>query len=132
MKIAAVTGDGQSISQHFGQATFYQVITVQDGQIIDMQLREKPGHMHFSNQPHHDHSAGQPHGFDPASRDRHARMAEAIADCQVVLCGGMGRGAFQSLQEQGIEPLLTDIRSIEEAVQAYLEGRLINLTGRLH
>ncbi|HLE14554.1 MAG TPA: NifB/NifX family molybdenum-iron cluster-binding protein [Anaerolineales bacterium] len=132
MKIAAITDDGQSISQHFGRASHYLVLTIKAGQITNKELREKLGHTHFSNEPHGDHQPGQPHGFDPADQDRHARMAEAIADCQVVLCGGMGAGAFRSLQEREIEPILTDIPSIEAAVQAYLEGRIINLTDRLH
>jgi predicted Fe-Mo cluster-binding NifX family protein len=132
MKIAAVTDDGRSISQHFGRASNYLVLTIQDGQVMDRELREKFGHSQSGNQPQDVHMPGESHGFDPASQDRHTRMAEAIADCQVLLCGGMGAGAFQSLGERGIEPILTDIPLIEEAVQAYLSGRIINLTDRIH
>jgi predicted Fe-Mo cluster-binding NifX family protein len=132
MKIAAVTDDGQSINQHFGRASYYLVLTVEDGKIADRELRKKPGHSEFSNQPHNVHMHGESRGFDPAAQDRHTLMADAIADCQVVLCGGMGAGAFQSLNERGIEPVLTDIPQIEDAVQAYLDGRIVNLTNRLH
>ncbi len=34
MKIAAVSEDGVTISQHFGRAPFYVVVTVEDGKIV--------------------------------------------------------------------------------------------------
>jgi hypothetical protein len=95
-------------------------------------LRDKLGHAHFANEPHDPGPAGQPHGIDPAAQNRHARMAESIADCEALLCGGMGMGAYQSLQDRGIRPVVTDIESIDEAVMAYVEGRIIDQVDRLH
>lgn len=133
MKIAVITDDERTISQHFGRAPYYVVVTIENGQIIDRERRDKLGHAHFSNEPHeHDHRSGERHGFDPAAQDRHARMAEAIADCDVLLCGGMGAGAYQSMQARGIQPVVTDLRSIDEAIAAYLEGRLVDRVDRLH
>lgn len=133
MKIAVITDDERTISQHFGRAPYYVVATIENGQIIDRERRDKLGHAHFANEPHeHDHRAGERHGFDPAAQDRHARMAEAIADCDVLLCGDMGAGAYQSMQARGIKPLVTDLRSIDEAIAAYLEGRLVDRVDRLH
>ena len=34
MKIAAVTEDNITISQHFGRAPFYVVVTVENGKIV--------------------------------------------------------------------------------------------------
>lgn len=34
IKIAAVSDDGQTISQHFGRAKYYTVLTIENGQII--------------------------------------------------------------------------------------------------
>jgi predicted Fe-Mo cluster-binding NifX family protein len=133
MKIAAITDDGKTISQHFGRAMHYLVVTVEDGQITDRELRDKMGHSHFANEPHHQGEVhGQQHGFDAAAQDRHARMAQSIADCQVLLCRGMGAGAYQSMQVQGIRPIVTDIADIEEAVKAYIDGRIIDHTEHLH
>jgi predicted Fe-Mo cluster-binding NifX family protein len=58
-------------------------------------------------------------------------MAEAISDCQVVLAGGMGWGAYEAMRGYGIEPIVTDIKSIYEAVLLYLKGKLPNLVERL-
>ncbi len=132
MKIAAITDDGQTISQHFGRAAHYLVLTVENGQIVNRELRDKLGHSHFANEPHEPGAPGQPHGFDPAAQDRHARMAEAIADCEVLLCGGMGAGAYQSMQARGIKPVVADVRAIDAAVKAYLEGKLVDRVDRLH
>ena len=131
MKIAVITDDERTISQRFGRAPYYLVATVNDGQVIEWQRRDKLGHVHFANEPH-EHPTGERHGFDPASQDRHSRMAEAIADCAVLICGGMGAGAYESMQARGIKPIVTDIRSIDEAVQAYLAGNLVDQVERLH
>ena len=133
MKIAAITDDGRTISQHFGRAPYYLVATVENGTIVNREMRDKLGHAHFANESHEgDSSTGQPHGFDPAAQSRHARMAEAIADCQALLCGGMGAGAYQSMVERGIKPVVTDVVSIDEAVTAYIEGKIVDRTDRLH
>ncbi len=124
MKIAAITDDGKTISQHFGRARYYLVVTVEDGKVQSQERRDKAGHHSFA--PHEvaeKHPAG-PHGFDPASRSRHGQMLASIQDCQVLLAGGMGLGAQRSLEEVGIRPVLTDVEDIQEAVQAFLEGRL--------
>jgi predicted Fe-Mo cluster-binding NifX family protein len=59
-------------------------------------------------------------------------MAAAISDCEVMIVGGMGRPAYASLKARGIEPIITSLRDIDEAVQAYIDGTLDNLMERLH
>ena len=130
MKIAVVTEDEKTISQHFGMAPLYMVLTVEDGKITGKEKRAKMGHGQFGGQ-HGAHPAG-PHGFDAASQNRHAGMAEAIKDCQVLITGGMGMGAYYSLKDYKIEPVITDVRNIEDAVKQYIEGKLPNQTERLH
>ncbi len=132
MKIAAITDDGQTISQHFGRAQYYLVTTVENGQIVNRELREKLGHAHFTNQPHPKERPGQPHGMDTASHNKHLQMAEAIADCEALLCRGMGMGAYESMRALGIRPVVTDIAIIEEAVKAYIEGNIVDQVERLH
>ena len=59
-------------------------------------------------------------------------MAETIADCQILLAGGMGWGAYDSLKNNNIEPIATDVKDIDEAVQRYIDGELENIMERLH
>lgn len=132
IKIAAITDDGKSISQHFGRAAYYLVATVQDGQIVQRELRNKLGHAHFANEPHAGDQPGQPHGMDAVSHNKHVQMAEAIADCQALLCRGMGMGAYESMKAVGIRPVVTDISEIDAAVMAYVNDELVDHVDRLH
>jgi predicted Fe-Mo cluster-binding NifX family protein len=132
MKIAVITDDGNTISQHFGRAQYYLVATVENGKITARELREKLGHAQFANEPHPVEKPGQPHGMDPASHNRHLQMAVAIADCEALLCRGMGMGAYESMKTRGIRPIVTDIASIDEAVMAYVEGKIVDQVERLH
>lgn len=135
MKIAAVSEDGVTISQHFGRAPFYIVVTVEEGKIIARERRDKMGHAQFAGEPHvEDGGRADPrgHGFDPAAQTRHARMAAAIADCDVLLARGMGAGAYASMEQAVIRPILTDIPSIDEAVQAVICGEIEDHTEWLH
>lgn len=132
MKIAAVSEDGITISQHFGRAPFYIVVTIENNQIVSKEKRDKMGHAHFAGEPHAEGEDPRGHGFDPAAQSRHASMAAAIADCQVLLARGMGAGAYESMRQANIQPVVTDIARIEDAVQAYLEGTLVDHNEKLH
>lgn len=140
MKIAVITDDEQTISQHFGRAPYYLVFTVENGQIVGKALRSKLGHRQFASEPHdhhedhHDEHGPDPrgHGFGPHADRRHARMAEAIADCEVLIVRGMGRGAYLAMQQANITPVVTDIVEAEAAVKAYLEGSLVDHVDKLH
>ncbi len=132
MKIAAVSEDGITISQHFGRAPFYIVVTVENKTIVAKEKRDKMGHAHFAGEPHAEGEDPRGHGFDPAAQSRHASMAAAIADCQVLLARGMGAGAYESMRQAKIQPIVTEIANIDEAVQAYLAGELVDHTEKLH
>jgi predicted Fe-Mo cluster-binding NifX family protein len=132
MKIAAITDDGTTISQHFGRAQYYLVATVENGQIVNRELRNKLGHTHFVDLPHPEEQPGQPHGMDPVSHNKHLQMAEAIDDCEALLCRGMGMGAYESMKERGIRPVVTDIAIIDDAVTAYVGGNIVDQVEKLH
>ena len=132
MKIAVISEDGTTISQHFGRALYYVVVTVEDGEVLDKETREKAGHHSFAHQHQEHDTPGERHGFGAGAQSRHAAMAEAIADCKVLIAGGMGWGAYENMTSRGIETIVTDIKNIDEAVKLYLEGKLINLQQLLH
>jgi predicted Fe-Mo cluster-binding NifX family protein len=133
MKIAAITEDGKTISQHFGRAPQYMVVTVEEGRILQRELRDKLSHAHLKDEDHgHHDEAGAPHGFGPAADNRHGRMAEAIADCEALLCRGMGQGAYENMKSRNIRPVVTDIIDIDEAVAAYISGQIVDHVERLH
>jgi predicted Fe-Mo cluster-binding NifX family protein len=130
MKIAVISEDGNTISQHFGRAPFYVVVTVEDGKIVGKETRDKTGHHAFAAHP--DPAPGERHGYGAGAQSRHDSMMESITDCSVLIAGGMGWGAYDSLRSYNIQPIVTDIETIDEAVKLYLEGELLNLMERLH
>lgn len=131
MKIAAISDDGATISQHFGRAPYYVVSTVEEGKIVARETRPKAGHHTFaaSEAPL---APGERHGYDADAQDRHRSMAFPLADCQVLLAGGMGWGAYEGMRSSGIETIVTDVADIEQAALLYLQGRLPNLMEKLH
>lgn len=133
MKIAVASDDGKTISQHFGRATQYVVVNTEDGKTVGRETRLKAGHTQFAGAGAHGHGCGgEVHGYGAQAGNRHAAMAQNILDCSVLLAGGMGWGAYESLKSNNIEPVVTDVTDIEEAVKLYLEGNLPNLMERLH
>jgi len=132
MKIAVISEDGVTISQHFGRAQHYLVLTVEGGKIVGREMRDKAGHHTFALHEEGHSASREKHGYGAESQAKHASMATTIADCQVLLVGGMGQGAYDSLKNSGIDVIVTDVDDIEEAVRRYLEGDLPNLLDRLH
>ena len=134
MKIAVITDDGTTVSKHFGYAPYYLVFTVENGKIISQEKREKAGHHNLGGGHHEEyHAQGRRHGFDTAAESKHATMMDNIADSQVLIAGGMGYGACESLKSRDIDTIITDVDNIDEAVKLYLEDKLVNLREeRLH
>lgn len=121
-KIAVVTEDGKRISSHFGMASLYKIYTVEDGQIISEEEREKPHHQHHPDQGHnHEHDRG----------NGHADMFAPVEGCQVLLVGGMGSPAYRKAQETGLDIVLTG-GEIRPALEAYLRGDLQSDMRRVH
>lgn len=133
MKIAVVTNDGRTVSQHFGRSRYYQIYTIEDGKVVSTELRER-GTGHFAGgamagaEIHgaHQDSRGR-HGYGADAMRKHVMMAAEIGDCQVLIAGGMGAGAYESFKAAGLEVILTDQTYADDAVQSYLSGTLRNL-----
>jgi predicted Fe-Mo cluster-binding NifX family protein len=129
MIIAVATRNGKTVTQHFGRAAHYLVVTVEDGEVTATELRDKAGHRTFAGEPH-DESGD--HGFGPVADEKHRQMAASVSDCTAVIAGGMGRGAFVGLQSLGLEAVVTDLDDAVEAAVRYAAGDLPNLMDRLH
>ncbi len=134
MKIAFISDDGKTISRHFGRAAYYVVLTIDDGKVVQREQRPKLSHGHFAGQheEHHGHGAEAGHGFEPGAQERHAGMVQPILDCKTLVAGGMGAGAYASIQGAGIEPIVTDMQLIDDAVASYIAGTLADHPEYLH
>jgi predicted Fe-Mo cluster-binding NifX family protein len=124
MKVAVASDDGTRVSQHFGRAPYYVVFEVQEGRVASREVREK-GYHHGAHQHQHGHDGEEPGPHQHGAYD-HGSMVSPIGDCDVVLAGGMGAGAYHSLRAQGIEPAFVRADLAEEAVADYLTGRTVD------
>jgi predicted Fe-Mo cluster-binding NifX family protein len=122
--IAFVTDDGSTISSHFGRALYYEVITLHDGKVTDRKRVSKAGHHSFGPEAHSEQGHHDDH--------KHATMTAPIAGVAVLVARGMGMGAQQHLVASGIQPILTDLHTIDEAVEHYIAGTLADNPRRLH
>lgn len=122
MKIALVTDDGKTISQHFGRAKYYVVFDLQDGVIKGSEMRDKAAH-HVGDD-HHQHEEGGHHG--PEADAKHTSMLSNVADCEVLIARGMGWGAHEAIKGAGLKPFITNLELAEDAVKAFIEGKLDN------
>lgn len=135
MKIAVVTDDGTTVSQHFGRARYYAVFTVEGQGVLGKEMLDRSDTL----QPVAEHEArhglsGQLdcHGTGTAAAAAHLRMVQPIEDCQALVAGGMSWGVRECLLDAQIRPILTDIESLDEAVQAYLDGSIVDHTDFVH
>lgn len=100
MRIAVTYENGQ-IFQHFGHTEEFKLYDIEEGKVTGSQVVSTNGQGH-----------GALAGF----------LAEAKVDA--LICGGIGGGAQSALAEIGIKLYGGVSGSADEAVAAYLEGRL--------
>ena len=118
MKVAVPTNDVTSISEHFGRSSAFLVFDVEDGKISARSLRPNSGcHTHDNHSCHSDSQPAQAHS--------HPGIVAVIADCELVLCGGMGQRAADALAVHGISPVfIRGTGPAEGIVEAYFAGTL--------
>ncbi len=133
MKIAIVSDDEQTISQHFGRAEKYIVVSLEQEKIIERKSLPKLDFCHSSHrhQRRHEHDS-RGSGFGRRSKTTHQQMFDDISDCDILISRGMGRGAYLDLQQLGIKPIVTDIVDVEAAIQAVLDDTIVNHEEKLH
>jgi len=135
-RIAFPTDDGRTISRHFGQALEFLVVAVEDGEVTGWETRAKPAHSHEQGGA----SGGQvsvgdievAQGEGGGNGRGHQAMFDLLADCQVLIAGGMGRPAYDRAAAMGLEVFLPGEKEIEYALQAYLAGTLTSDMRRVH
>lgn len=126
MKIAVVSNDQNTVSQHFGRSKYFIIYEVENGEVKNVEIRQR----HVIHHSHHEQ--GGFYGHHHNSNDHDAMIAE-MSDCQVLIAGGMGYGAYNRIIFHGINVLITDEKDAKLAVEKFLKGTLINLaTKKLH
>ena len=99
----AVTYENGTIFQHFGHTEYFKIYDVEGTEIKTSAVYSSQG-------------AG------------HGALAGVLANAgiDVLICGGLGAGAMRALGEAGIRVIAGASGDADEAVNAYLAGRLVS------
>ena len=102
MKIAE-TYDNGNVFQHFGKTENFKVYEVEAEKVVSSEIIASNG-------------------------TGHGALAGLLAEAgiHVLICGGIGEGAQEALDEAGIEVVSGAEGNTDEAVEAYLKGELIS------
>lgn len=100
MKIAVVGKKG-IVEGHFGHCEGFTIFTSEDKSITHTETVDNPGHTCKS-------------------------LPEFLAaqGVDVVISGGMGKGAMEGLKAQGIDPIIGASGDAQMAAETYLQGNL--------
>jgi predicted Fe-Mo cluster-binding NifX family protein len=132
MKIAFVTDDGQTISAHFGQAKYLSFITMENGEVTSSELAERELDGHHNH--HHEHEHGHGHGQGQGHGGGGGFQAKflPLRGCDLLIARGMGPSAVNNIQSLGVEVILTDLKTIDAALAALVDGSLAHNPRRVH
>jgi predicted Fe-Mo cluster-binding NifX family protein len=107
MKIAVTSQNRKTITSHAGQCRKFWVYEVEDSTVGNKHLLELPRSQSF-----HECDHDVPHPLDGV---------------HLLITGGLGLGLQQRLQRQGIVALATAETDPDQAITAWLAGKLIEL-----
>jgi len=114
--IAVASDDGGSVSEHFSGAAYYVVLALGEERIQGRELRPKPEHQGRGT------GTGKP--GDSGRRRRIAAALQPIRDCGRLVARSFGDRAYEGIRTLGIQPVATDLETVDEVGRAALEGRL--------
>jgi len=115
MKIAVASDDKKTISEHVGRACGFVVFEIQNEVIISQEYRDNIGK-----------STGECHSCD------HETMINNIKDCEAVISYGMGQRIYADLLKHNIKAIVTDEKTVTDAVHQFIKNTLKNRTDKLH
>ena len=128
MKIAVATDDKMRVSDHFGGSPFIIVATVENGRVVKREVRDKPGHQGFSGEESHPQTDEKGrHGFGPDAEWRHNTIFNVFKDCESLVVGMIGTGAYNHFTSSGVRVIATDVKDVDEAIDLYIKGNLDHL-----
>lgn len=91
------------VNQHFGKSLFFDIVEVKDNQVINIETVSAANLQH-----------------------NHGGLAKVLIEqgVSLALVGGIGNGAIQSLEANGIKAITGVQGSVKDAVKDYLAGNL--------
>ena len=124
MKIAVPSNDGILLSAHFGRSKGFVVFETNEQEILKEEYRQNnvTGHaLGLHHEHEHEHEHGHDHGEHSHS---HTGILGVLADCEIVIAGGMGQRLYTDLQAANKKVYVTREENAREAVKLMLQDQL--------
>jgi len=122
-KIALATNDQKRITGHIGRCRSFIVYEINDGKILNKEIRENQFTQHRKSGQHHQH-----HG-EGEGRHSHTHLINGLKDCGYLISRGGGWRVVEDLKQYNIQTLFTDVEIIDDAVDKFMKGELKNDKG---
>ena len=119
MKIAVATNNQKTVTGHIGRCKGFNIYETEGNSIKNIEFRENT-FTHHRQGLHHEghHHGGHGHGHG------HERLLNGIGDCKYLIFQSGGWRIIEDLKANNIQPILTDEKIADEAVQKFLNGEL--------
>ncbi len=115
MKIAIPSNDQTTIARHFGRTAGFMIFDIDKDKVLSKEYKTNTFTGHAKGQHHekeHNHS--------------HHGIFNALADCKIVIAGGMGRRLYIDFEKKGLEVFVTSENNIEKALELFIKNDLDN------
>ncbi len=110
MRIAVGSDDLKTIrSGHFGESKYYKIFQIEDGKILQTEVRENV----YLKNANGEHQHGEA-----------KNIMQLLRDCDVFLARSMGMHSIPKLIAKGVQPVITKETDIEQTVAKYLNGEI--------
>jgi len=115
MKIAIATDDKINISNHFGRAKGFVIFEINTNKIVNESYKENLGKSNGN-----------------CGSCNHQIMIKNIKDCDYVISYGMGQKIYDDLTANNIIAIITEEKTIKNALNKFLNKDLKNRLDKLH
>lgn len=121
MRIAIPTNDMTTVSAHFGRSKGFMVYDLNNTQVINFQYIINTFTHHAKNK-NKEHNHGREHS--------HETIISALANCDTVITGGMGKRLYSDFEEKNVQVFITQEKNIHKALKLLTTNALDNNTAK--
>lgn len=131
-KIAFVSDDAKHIIGSFGSSKYFSVYTVENGDIINSEIREVYKDVLENEVPsliskNNGMGIGQISlNVVDKSKEKHRKIASSVSDCEYVVARRMCANALDSVDQLKLKAIITKNKDFDQTVNEILEGSIKN------
>jgi len=115
VKVAVASDDGVKIAKHFGKSMGFKIFEIKENKILSDEYRQNIGK-----------NTGE------CGSCNHSVIIKNLSDCSIVISYGMGFNIYNDLLDNNIRAIVTDVETVDDAINKFISSGLENRTDKLH